>query len=50
MHNVDSTNANMSTIIPLIINEVFLVPNPNISSALLGKTNVLMTQPCVFTY
>lgn len=49
MHNVDSTNANMSTI-PLIINEVFLVPNPDISSALLGKTNALMTLPCVFTY
>ena len=49
MHNVDSTYANMSTI-PIIINEVLLVPNPDINSALFGKTNALMTQPCVFTY
>lgn len=49
MHNVDSTYANMSTI-PIIINEVLLVPNPDINSALFGKTNALLTQPCVFTY
>ena len=49
MHNVDSTYANMSTI-PIIINEVLLVPNPDINSALFGKTDALMTQPCVFTY
>ena len=48
MHNVDSTYANMSTI-PIIINEVLLVPNPDINSALFGKTNALLTQPCVFT-
>lgn len=49
MHNVDSMHANMSTI-PIIINEVLLVPNPDINSALFGKTDALMTQPCVFTY